>query len=406
MSAVTLDEALRLVTARAPEPESRLCKLEAAHGRVLAADVVAGRDQPPFVSSAMDGYALILLPDEVNLTDPFRVIGESQAGAAYKGALHVGEAVRIFTGAPVPSGTTHVIMQENIEREGDTIRIKAESLPDGNQTKTHIRPQGLDFQIGHTLLMAGERLDAWRLSLAASAGMGVLRVVKKPRIAILCAGNELVPAGDLIGEDQIYESNSIALINLVKTWGGKPKFQGLGRDDLETLTKRLAHISADLIVTVGGASVGDYDLIKPALRQLGYQADFEKVDLRPGRPTSFGVLPDGRCVLGLPGNPASALVCAQLFLKAFIDKTLGVADAPVMQLPLAEDLPANGPREAFLRAQIVTDAKGQSRLLPFKDQDSALIQIFARSNALVRRAGHAPAAKAGDYLPFMPLARL
>jgi len=402
MKAVSVDEALGFVVGRAPSPVVRSRALSRCAGRVLAEAVRAVRDQPPFVSSAMDGYAIIRPETRADDTLTFTVVGESQAGAAYKGRLGAGEAVRIFTGAPVPETATAVVIQENVIREGDRIRLNSDDWKD----KSHIRPAAQDFNRGDTILTAGQRLDAWRLSLAASAGQASLRVARKPRIAILCTGNELVPPGQLVRDDQIFESNSIALITLVRAWGGKALFHGLGRDDLAALTARLKEMRADLIVTVGGASVGDYDLVKPALKTLGYVPDFERIDLRPGRPTSFGVLPDGRPVLGLPGNPASALVCAQLFLKAFIEAALGRPPALPASLPLEGDLAANGPREAFLRAQIVTDAAGRSALRPFSDQDSALIQIFARSGALIRRPPGAPAAKAGDWLPFLPLERL
>jgi molybdopterin molybdotransferase len=350
----------------------------------------------------MDGYAIIPPDDWSAEASVFTVIGESQAGARYGGTLAGGQAVRIFTGAPVPLGATAVVLQENVTRQGDQIVINR----DGQRDKSHIRPAAQDYASGDTLLSTGERLDAWRLSLAASAGRARLKVARKPRIAIVCTGNELVPPGDPVREDEIFESNSIALVTLVNAWGAKPIFAGLGRDDLPALTARLAAIEADLIVTVGGASVGDYDLVKPALKSLGYIADFERVDLRPGRPTSFGTLPNGTPVLGLPGNPASALVCAQLFLKTFIDNALGRRPAPEMCLPLAADLAATGPREAFLRAKLVIDSLGRAALHPFSDQDSALIQIFAGAAALIRRPANAPAVAAGDWVQFIPLDRL
>jgi molybdopterin molybdotransferase len=402
MKSISVDEAISTIESRAPNPVSTSQPLVRCAGRVLARDVRAIRDQPPFISSAMDGYAVIKPEDWRTETSVFTLIGESQAGARYSGALSAGEAVRIFTGAPVPAGATAVVLQENVTRQGDQIVVNG----DGQKDKSHIRPAAQDYASGDRLLCAGERLDAWRLSLAASAGHGCLDVAAKPRIAIVCSGNELVPPGTPVNDDEIFESNSIALVTLVEAWGAEPIFAGIGRDDLGALTSRLAAIDADLIVTVGGASVGDYDLVKPALRSLGYIADFERIDLRPGRPTSFGILPDGTPVLGLPGNPASALVCAQLFLKAFIDKALGKPPITEMRLPLAVGLAATGPREAFLRAKRVIDSLGRANLQAFADQDSALIQIFAGAAALIRRPANSPAAAAGEWVRFIPLDRM
>lgn len=399
MALIPVDQAVSLIIARAPAPVSQACALFDAEGRVLAGAVTAVRDQPPFDASAMDGYALVP-PSEERAS--FTVIGESQAGRRFSGRVGPGQAVRIFTGAAMPAGATAVVIQEDVGREGDTIRVAAQAWKPG----AHIRRRGSDFQAGDVLLNAGDRLDAWRLSLAAAAGQGIVQVAKRPRIAILATGNELVTPGGTVSEDQIFESNAVALGGLVRAWGGEACFDGICRDDLASLVKRLETMQADLIVTIGGASVGDHDLVKPALRRLDYQSDFDKVAVRPGKPTSFGYLPDGRCVLGLPGNPASAMVCAQLFLKPFIDAALGARPKAMQSLPSATDLPANGERETWLRARIDDDAAGRAVLTPFPDQDSSLIRVFAESTALIRRPVRAPAVKAGEHLPFLALDRL
>lgn len=404
MRVVTVDQAITLIEANAPIPRSQKRALGHCEGRTLLQDVVACRDQPPFVSSAMDGYAIIHSPDSAPPgTGNFTVVGESQAGKAYLGGLNPGEAVRIFTGAPVPQPATTVIIQENVTRTGDRIAVSAEGM---REEKTHIRPAGQDFKTGDTVARAGERLDAWRLSLVAATGASRICVAARPRIAILCTGNELVPPGGAVRDDQIFESTSFGLMSLVRVWGGKPTFVGVEGDSLKGIAKALRKIEAELIVTVGGASVGDYDLVKPAMRSLGYEPSFDKVDLRPGRPTSFGVLKDGTSVLSLPGNPASAFVCAQLFLKPFIERSLGrVGCDETLSLPCADALTSNGERQAYLRAKIVPDNEGRQVLKAFADQDSALIQVFALSDALVVRPVRAPATLPGDLVPFIRLDR-
>jgi molybdopterin molybdotransferase len=404
-TAVSVETARVLIIKAAPKPRPKPIRLEDADGRALLAAVAARRDQPPFTASAMDGYAISDKPEIIEaLEAPLKVIGESQAGKAFNGMVSAGEAVRIFTGAPVPAGTSRVVIQENTSITPQGLIIH----PDGwAEDKTQIRPQGLDFKSADVLIAPGLRLDAWRLSLAAAAGAAKLKVAKKPRVAILCTGDELVLPGSRPRPDQIYESTSHALIALVKAWGGKAYYAGVARDSLRTLISRIEALEADLIVTVGGASVGDHDLVRVALAHFGHQYEFERIDIRPGRPTAFGRLRDGRKVLSLPGNPSSGLVCAQLFLKPFIEKALGLATEPWLEvLPLAADLPANGPREAYLRARIVKDEQGLGALEAFEEQDSSLIQVFANACALIRRHGNAPALPAGHLVSYVPLNRL
>jgi molybdopterin molybdotransferase len=405
LSSVSVEAARALIIKAAPKPQPKPIRLEAANGRVLLKSVAARRDQPPFQASAMDGYAISEKPEVIEaLEAPLKIIGESQAGKAFKGEVAPGEAVRIFTGAPVPVGASRVVIQENTSLTPQGLIIHSDGWADDN---VYIRPQGLDFKATDVLIAAGVRLDAWRLSLAAAAGAARLKVAKKPRIAILCTGDELVLPGVRPRPDQIYESTSYALISLVKAWGGKALYAGVARDSLRTLIARIEALEADLIVTVGGASVGDYDLVRVALAHFGHQYEFERIDIRPGRPTAFGRLSDGRKVLSLPGNPSSGLVCAQLFLKPFIEKALGlVTDAWFETLPLAADLPANGPREAYLRARIVKDEQGLSALTAFAEQDSSLIQVFANADVLIRRHGNAPAISAGHLVSYVPLGRL
>jgi molybdopterin molybdotransferase len=378
-------------------------------GRVLAAPIVADRDQPPFDASAMDGWAIRradLLPDA-----RFQVVGESAAGRAYARSVETGQAVRIFTGAPVPPGADLVVIQENAARDGDTVSFTVDRDP----PPSNIRPAGGDFRSGDPLLAEGARIDAWRLSLAAAAGWPSLDVAIRPRVAILATGDELVPPGYMPAPDQIFESGSFALAALVEAWGGRATRLKAQADDLEAIARAVAEAQFDLIVTVGGASVGDHDLVKPALKTLGLDLRVETIAVRPGKPTWFGTLAqrnggDGRRVLGLPGNPASALVCAELFLRPLLAALTGAdlvfsANGAISAGLLAAPLPATGPREHWMRAVRAIDAEGRVRVTPFPDQDSSLIGVFSRADCLIVRPAGAPAACAGEVVQLLPLAR-
>ncbi len=395
---ISVAEAAAAVRAAAPEVRAHKVALAKAQGRVLAETLVATRDQPPFAASAMDGYAVARRGK-----GPLKVVGESVAGRRFDGVLKAGQAVRIFTGAPVPAEARAVIMQENVLRYGDTITISPDGLA---ARKTFIRPAGGDFRAGSALLAKGKRLDAWALSLAAAAGCGEVAVAKRPRIAVMSNGNELARPGETPGPDQIFESASFAVMALVESWGGKAVFAGVPQDSEKAILKAMRKVEADLIVTIGGASVGDHDLVKPALDRLGLVTDFVSVDVRPGRPAWFGRLENGIHVLGLPGNPASAMVCAELFLKAFIAAALGYAPAPMIRAVLTADTPADGPREAYLRAVLAYDERGQARVTPFREQDSSLVQVFAGASALIRVPPGAVALKAGAIVDVIVLNRL
>lgn len=398
---VPVVEAVDIVRSGALTPQSEVVALAQASGRVLAVDVNATRDQPPFRASAMDGYA-VRRADLMG--ESLSVIGESAAGKRFSGTVGPGQAVRIFTGAPAPDDCDAVVIQENVERSGDIISI----FPDGLNAKgDNIRPAGGDFRYGETLLAAGTRLDPWRLSLAAAAGKAEVAVARQPRVAVLCTGDELVLPGATPRPDQIFESGSLALISLIEQWGGTASYLGVEGDGERAITDAVRHVAADLIVTVGGASVGDYDLVKPALGALGLELDFESLKLRPGKPTAFGQLADGRRVLCLPGNPASAFVVAQLLLKPWIEASLGMpARSPFVKAVLAADLGPAGPRETFMRAQTDICEDGRLRVTPLRDQDSSLVSIFAQANALLRLPADAPGQAAGAVVDVVPLARL
>ena len=366
-----------------------------ALGRVLAEDVVATRDQPPFAASAMDGWA-VRSADGVG---PRRIVGESAAGHGFDGTVGPGQAVRIFTGAAVPEGADSIVVQEDAQRDGDNVVIPSIAH------SRYIRPRGLDFTAGAVLLAAGARLDPWRLALAAAAGRPSLGVARRPVVAIVSTGEEVVAPGGAPGPFQIFDSGSTALSGLVTTWGGMPSAYAIG-DDRAAITEAVRHLRFDLLVTIGGASVGDHDLVKPALEDLGLVLAVESVAVRPGKPTSFGTLGDGRRVLGLPGNPASAMVCAELFLKPILRAMMG-AD-PTVRLVAARTtaaLAANGPREHWMRARLVDGPDGVILATPLNDQDSSLVTVFAEADALLRRRAGAAKVEVGEIVDLLRLDR-
>ncbi|PLR22265.1 molybdopterin molybdenumtransferase MoeA [Caulobacter zeae] len=386
-----LDGATRLGVEAAALPD--------AVGRVLAQDVVADRCQPPFDASAMDGWAIRRA--DYGVVEAFAVVGESAAGRAYPKAVQAGQAVRIFTGAPVPAGADLVVIQEEAIRDGDRVSFAA-----GESPKANIRPAGGDFRSGDRLLEAGVRIDPWRLSLAAAAGLAVLPVARRPKVAILATGDELVPPGGAPAPDQIFESGSFSLAALIEAWGGQAIKLAPAADSVDAIAAAVADAAVDLVVTIGGASVGDYDLVKPAMTRLGLDLRVQTIAVRPGKPTWFGFIEGGRRVLGLPGNPASALVCAELFLRPLLAALSG-AD-PVLPFGVARlsaPLPGNGPREHWMRAARSIDNEGRVTVAPFPDQDSSLVGVFARADALVMRPAGAPPAAAGDLVTTLPLAR-
>lgn len=396
MKLMTVEGARAAMLALCPTLAVETVALADALGRFLAEDVIAKRDQPPFAASAMDGWA-VRAADGAALR---RIVGESAAGHGFAGEVGAGEAVRIFTGASVPSGADTVVIQEDARREGDTVAIPI--LIGGS----HIRTAGLDFRAGAILLKAGVRLDPWRLALAAAAGLPTLRVARRPVVAILSTGEEMVEPGAMPGPFQIFNSGSTALAGLVTAWGGVAHTQPPVKDDRAAITEAVRLVPCDLLVTIGGASVGDHDLVKPALQDLGLDLVVESIAMRPGKPTSFGELGDGRRVLGLPGNPASALACAELFLLPMVRAMLGADPAPrLIAARTTVALPANGPREYWMRAKTHIDLDGVVAATPFRDQDSSLVTVFAESDALLRRAPNAPALPASELTQVLLLQR-
>lgn len=399
MKNILVDEARGRMLALARPLGVDTVALGEAAGRTLAEDITATRNQPPFRASAMDGWAV--RAEDATAGARLAIAGESAAGRGYAFDLEPGQAVRIFTGAPVPAGSDAVVIQENATRDGESVVIGEAATPGAN-----LRPEGGDFFAGEDLLQAGYRLDAWRISLAAAAGCASLSVARRPRVAILSTGDEIVLPGATPGPHQIFNSGAPALAVLVEHWGGEPVLLTPAGDNIEVLASAVRNQSCDVVVTIGGASVGDHDLVKPALSTLGLTLAFESLKMRPGKPTSFGTLLDGRYVLGLPGNPASALVCAELFLRPLIAALQGSDPSlPIMTARTAAALPSNGPREHWMRARL-SNANGVLTVAPFGDQDSSLITVFAGANALLRRPCDAPAAAVGDVVEVLRLERL
>jgi molybdopterin molybdotransferase len=369
-------------------------------GRVLAEDLAARRTQPPFPASAMDGYAA-RAADVATVPARLRVVGAVPAGQAYPGRVGPGEAVRIFTGAPVPEGADCIVIQEDTERDGEFVVVR-EGAPAGR----YVRPAGLDFREGDVLLRAGRALTARDIGLAAAMNRPWLSVRRRPRVAILPTGDEVVMPGDPVGPNQIVSSNGIALAAFVRACGGEPMMLGIAPDDASSLQDLAAGaVGADFLVTTGGASVGEHDLVKDALGASGLELDFWKIAMRPGKPLMVGRL-RGTPMMGLPGNPVSSLVCALLFLRPALERLLGVdaAARPPLTARLAAPLAANDRRQDYLRARLARGPGGELEATPFPRQDSSMMSLLAAADVLVVRRPHAPAASAGERVEIVPFA--
>lgn len=367
--------------------------LDQCVGRVLAAPLIAARDQPPFAASAMDGYALALEKPGA----PFLIVGEAAAGRAFGRSLSAGEAIRISTGAPVPEGAAGILIQEDARIENG--RILGASVAPGR----HLRPRGGDFSAGATLLERGRILDPIAMALAASSGTATLKLVRQPRVIVFAGGDEIVAPGASARDDQVFESGSFAVCGLAERWGAKAERGTALADSEDRIVASVADALSrcDLLILIGGASVGPHDHNRGALARLGAQMVVDKVAVQPGKPTWFATTPTGR-VLGLPGNPASAIVCAYLFARPLIEAMLGrdpLACVRPRFARLAAPLGKNGPRESYLRAGV--DENGA--LAPFENQDSSLLSVFAKADALVVRAAHAEPVAAGEMAPYLPL---
>ncbi|MFN8925980.1 MAG: gephyrin-like molybdotransferase Glp [Rhodospirillales bacterium] len=395
---ITVEEAQARMGADVRPLPGEVVPLMDAFGRVLAEPVVARRTQPPFAASAMDGYAARAV-DVAAVPTTLRVVGTVPAGATFEGRVGSGECVRIFTGAPVPDGADAIVIQEDTEPAGDGTVLVRETAVAGR----YVRPAGLDFATGDAVLPAGRLVGARDLGLAAAANVPWLSVRRRPRVAILSTGNEIAMPGDPVGPSQIVSSNGPALVAFVIASGGQPIHLGNAPDDVDAIGRLVeGAMGADLLVTTGGVSVGEHDLVRPGLARHDLSLDFWKVAMRPGKPLMFGRMAGGP-VLGLPGNPVSCLVCAMRFLRPLIDALLGLdrdGDGEV-RLPLAAPVPANDRRQDYLRARIVIDPSGATAVEPFSRQDSSMMARLAAADALVVRPPNAPAAPAGTPVPVL-----
>ena len=383
----------RILAAAAPlSPENR--RLADATGYHLASSITARLTKPPFAASAMDGYALA--SGSASDGQAFRIVGRSEAGNGFAGTVSAGEAVRIFTGAPVPAGTDTVIVQENAEPDGDSVRFTTKVEADQN-----IRTAGNDFVEGAPLLETGTALTPAAIALAAAAGHGELSVTRRPTVAILATGDELVPAGTLPGPDQIVASNGPGLTTLLAPYCAEVTDLGIAGDDMALLHARLGAAlasDADVIVTTGGASVGDKDYVKPVLQELGITLDLWRIAMRPGKPLLFARA-GNKLIFGLPGNPVSSLTTAQVLLIPAL-KALAGAPEPgpnYVTLPLASALRANGPRRHFHRARLENTPEGL-RVAPLEETDSAHLSSFALADALVVHPEKSPALPEGSLV--------
>jgi len=398
---MSVAEALARVLAEAAPLPSEQAALADAHGRVLAADVAALRTQPPADVSAMDGYAVRTV-DVAQVPARLKLVGEVAAGHPFEGAVGAGEAARIFTGGVIPPGADTIVIQENTARDGETVIVKA-----GAGKGKHVRIAGLDFERGVTLLAKGHRLTDRDLALAAAMNHPRLPVHRRPKLAVLATGDELVMPGSTPGFGEIVYSNGYATMALARREGCETVDLGIAPDRLEetaAAVRRARDLGADILVTSGGASVGDYDLVQKALAGEGLALSFWKVALRPGRPLMHGRLGTMH-VLGLPGNPVSAYVCAVLFLVPLIRQLTGRADveAAPEQALLGRDLPENDERADYLRATLASGSDGMPIATPAPLQDSSMLVPLAAADCLLIRPPHAPAARAGSTCAILKL---
>lgn len=389
----------RIIDAVSPLPAEQI-SLTDGLGRVLARDIASRRDQPPMAVSAMDGYA-VRAADVATLPASLKVIGYAPAGHAFDGAVGAGEAVRIFTGAPVPDGADTIVIQENTEQSDEVVRVVDGAAPVGR----FIRPAGLDFATGDVLMTRGKVLTARDVGLAAAMNVPWLNVHRKPRISILATGDEIVMPGDPIGRDQIVSSNALSLSAFITAQGGSALDLGIAPDEEDGLKALAAGAGgSDILVTTGGASVGDHDLVQSVLGDIGLEVDFWRIAMRPGKPLMFGQI-DGTYMIGLPGNPVSSLVCAIIFLAPAIRKMLGMKNVLPQKstVRLGADLPENDEREDYLRAALSCDENGDMVATTYSKQDSSMFATIARADALVIREPFAKPAKAGDAIDIIPL---
>ncbi|MEP1230594.1 MAG: gephyrin-like molybdotransferase Glp [Litorimonas sp.] len=390
---ISLSEALKLIVGNRPSYDVVPVLLKDALGARCAQDITAKITMPPFNASAMDGYAV--KAQDANEGAKLTVIGQAPAGRAFEGHIITGQAVRIFTGGIIPDGADTIVIQENVSRNDDIIHINT-----APRLGNAVRKAGIDFKIGDTLIPKGARITPAHIALAASGNHAKLSIHRRPKVALIANGDELREPGSKLKDGQIVSSNSAGLAALIQFWGADVMDMGIAADDLDSIRTLITQAKdADIIVPIGGASVGDYDYMKQAFAAEGYNPIFTKIAVKPGKPTWFGMLGEQR-VLGLPGNPASANVCAHLCLKVL----LGLSDTLVLtQAILDTNIAKNGPRETYLRGALYINSKGQLTVTPFPRQDSSLITPLAAANALVSLPPHGGPWQSGDNINVYPL---
>ena len=376
---ISVNEALDILAIHKPNAAPETIPLERALGRCLSEDVIATFDQPAFSMSVMDGYACRLADAEKPLT----VIGVSRAGKCFEGKIAQGQTVRVFTGALLPEGADYVEIQEHAKRSGDIVVFTELS-----EYTTYIRAAGVDFKKGQTLFLKGHQIKPSTILSLASNNLPKVPVTRRPTVAILRAGDELNVVGSKLERGHIIDSNGPAMMALLTSWGIEVTDLGIAKDDPQDIRALIESCNADVIVPIGGASVGDYDFMRTAFAQEGFKSIFKRVAIKPGKPTWFAKRGE-QCVLGLPGNPASAWVCAHMFLKPL----LGL-ESKTRSYTLAVDLPPNGKRETYLRARF-TDA---GHVAPINRQDSGLVTPLAAAELFIRRPINAPSAQSGDHV--------
>jgi molybdopterin molybdotransferase len=393
---ISVDEAVQRVLRAFTPLSSETIPLSEALGRILARDALAAFDHPPAPMSAMDGYAV--RAHDARVDAELAVIGEAPAGRPFAGRVGSGEAVRIFTGGVVPEGADAVVIQEDAVASDGRVRIKEAPRPDEN-----VRRRGLDFRAGDVLLERGRRISPRDVALLAAGDFAHVEVTRKPRVAVVATGDELSRPGEPRAPGGIVASSTYALQSMVRDWGGDAIDLGIIPDRAEAFASLPdAMRGMDLIITLGGASVGDHDLIQSALAPHGFVLDFWKIAMRPGKPLIFGRL-NASPLIGLPGNPVSAMVCALLFVRPALSAMLGARYAPPLRTArLSTPLKANGKRQDYIRARL-SASKGTLVAEPFALQDSSMHKIFAEADALIIRRVDAPPADAGDEVEVLLL---
>jgi len=390
---ISVVEAQAIISNHSCTNGTNMCALEQALGAIAAEDVFSKLTLPPCDVSAMDGYAVKL--KDAGRGQTFFLKGESKAGLSYKGDFASDETIRIFTGARVPVGADHVVIQEHCSRDGDTVTIEVEQPRARN-----IRKAGIDFKAGDKIIEAGTLIGPAHIALAAAANHHELCVYKRPKVAVLASGDELRTPGEALKDDEIVNSNGSAISSLITAWGGEAIDMGIAEDSVESIVSHIQKArDADIIVAIGGASVGDYDYMKKAFQTLNYESVFSKVAIKPGKPTWFGRL-EQQSVLGLPGNPASAYVCAHIFLKSLIIPT---KSSSLALAALDKDLPQNKARETYLRGKVYAE-DGRLKVTPFPMQDSSLITPLAAANTLIKLRPEDGPWSEGDMIEVIPMA--